>query len=79
MRKSLPVMKCAVEAHEKRADGSDFVWGSAASGGAEFDHASVSLTARAGELVPGERGEDDAGTYRVDPRAPVSPAQKPTT
>src|SRR5947207_958297 len=39
--------------HEERADGSDFVWGAAAPGGAELDHTSVSLTARTGEFVPG--------------------------
>src|SRR5260370_31003142 len=63
----------AVGAHEQRTEGSDFVWGAAAASGPEFDHVSVSLTARAGQLIRGEWSEDDAGTDRVDPRAPLAP------
>jgi hypothetical protein len=63
---------CAVGAHEKRADGSDFVGSAAAPGGAKLDHASVPLTARAGQLIPGEGSEDDAGLI-VLIRAPRLP------
>jgi hypothetical protein len=43
----------AVGAYEERANCSDLVRGPAAAGGAEFDHAPVSLTAEPGQLVPG--------------------------
>jgi hypothetical protein len=52
----------------------DLVRGAAAPDGAELDHAPVSLAARAGQLVPGEWGEDDARADRVDPGASFAPA-----
>src|SRR5579862_10046357 len=64
----------SVATHEQCADGSDFVRGAAAAGGGELDHASVPLAASAGQLVRGERREDDAGADRVDPGAPLAPA-----
>ena len=46
----------------------------AAPDGAQLDHAAVALAARAGQLVLGQRGDDDAGADRVDPRAAPAPA-----
>ena len=66
----------AIRAHEQRADGSDLVRSAGAPGRRELDHAPVSLAARAGQLVLGERRDDDAGADRVDPRAALAPAHR---
>jgi hypothetical protein len=69
MKKSLPVMKSTFQAHEQPTDRSDFIRSAAAPSRAEFEHAPVSLTARAGQLVRGQRSEYDARADRVDPGA----------
>jgi hypothetical protein len=68
MRKSLPVMN----APSGPIRSAPTVPTSAVPDGAELDQASVSLAARAGEFVSGERGEDDAGAERVDPGAALT-------
>ena len=46
--------------HQQRPDRPDFVGRAGAAGQAELDHAPVALTTRGGQLVVGERGDDDA-------------------
>ena len=70
MRKSLPVMNAAIGAHEQRADGPYFIWGAGTPGQRPLDHAPVSLAAGSGQLVLGERGEDNAGADRAPNRGP---------
>ena len=50
-----------VGAHEQRADGPYLIWGAATPDRRQLDHAPVSLAAGSGQLVLGERGEDNAG------------------
>jgi len=63
----------AFRPHEQGTNRSDLVGRAAATRGAQLDHALVSLTTRAGQLVPGEQSEDDAGTDRVDPGTSPTP------
>src|SRR4029078_498928 len=50
-----------VGAHEQHADGPYLIWGAATPDRRQLDHAPVSLAAGSGQLVLGERGEDNAG------------------
>ena len=67
-------MNATVRAHQQRADGATSSGVPARPAGLSLDHAPVSLTARPGQFVLGERGDDDAGADRVDPRAALAPA-----
>ena len=49
------------------------IWGAATPDRRQLDHAPVSLAAGSGQLVSGERGEDNAGADRVDSRAALAP------
>ena len=74
MRKSLPVMNAPSGPMSSAPTVPTSSGVPARPAGAEFDHAPVSLAARTGQLVAGERGEDDAGADRVDPGAALAPA-----
>ena len=66
----------AVRTHEQGADRSHFVRGAGAACGGRLDHAPVSRAAWPGQLVFGERGNDNAGADRVDPGAALAPAHR---
>jgi len=72
MRKSLPVMKGAVGAHEECRQCGDLVGCAGAADGAVLDHAPVPLAAGSGEFVDGQRRDDDARADGVDPGAALT-------
>ena len=73
---SLPVMNPPSGPISRRADGADLVGSAGASSRRHLDHAPVPCAARPGQLVLGERGDDDARADRVDPRAALAPADR---
>jgi hypothetical protein len=66
----------AVRAHEQCAHRGHLVGSAGAARRGRLDHAPVALSARAGELVLGQRRDDDAWTDRVDPRTTLAPANR---
>src|SRR4051794_28994660 len=65
--------EAGVGAEEEGGGGGHLVGGADPAGGGDLDHLLVALGARAGHLVAGQRGEDDAGADAVDPGAAVAP------
>src|SRR6476661_5069501 len=57
-----------VGAHEERTHGGYLVGSAGTAHRGRLDHAPVPLTTRTGELVLGQRGDDDARADGVDPR-----------
>ena len=60
--------ECTIRPHQESANGPNLIRGAGAPGRGQLDHAPVSLAARTGQLVLGERREDYAWADRVDPR-----------
>src|SRR3954467_7502088 len=65
--------EAGVGAEEEGGGGGHLVGGADPPGGGDLDHLLVTRGARGGDLVAGERGEDDAGADAVDPGAAVAP------
>ncbi len=67
----------AVRPHQKSGNGPHLIRCTTPPDRGQLDHASVSLAARTGQLVFGERCEDDAGADRVDPSLHACPTAPP--
>src|SRR5579863_9753698 len=75
-QKVTPGDKSAVLTHQKCGNVPNLVGRSGSAGSRDFQHPTVALTARPLQFVIRQRGNNDSGTYRIDPGTPLTPPNR---